>query len=145
MIAVDRQRIWTLTACGAAALNILLNLFAIPLTDHLWGNGAIGAAVVTVTTEVFMMVCALVLRPAGVMDRFTVSFAVRCVVASVAMIPAVLVFSSGGVFVEVAVGMMVYAVASIALGTISLKGLRSGINGRISPALFLDTLAVPSE
>jgi O-antigen/teichoic acid export membrane protein len=145
LIAVDRQRIWTLTACGAAALNILLNLFAIPLTDRLWGNGAIGAAVVTVTTEVFMMVCALALRPAGVMDRFTVSFAVRCVAASLAMIPAVLVFSSGGVFVEVAVGMVVYAVASVALGTISLKGLRSGITGRFSPALFLDTLAVPSE
>ncbi len=145
LIAVDRQRIWTITACGAAAMNILLNLVAIPVTDHLFGNGAIGAAIVTVTTEVFMMVCALALRPNGVMDRFTVSFSVRCVVASVAMIPPVLLLSSAPVAVQILLGMVVYAVVSIAIGTISLKGLRRGLGGRFSPALLLDTLAVPTE
>ena len=69
LIAADRQTAWTIIAGGAAVLNILLNLVAIPLTMHAFGNGAIGAAIVTVGTELFMMVGALMLRPAGIMDR----------------------------------------------------------------------------
>ena len=110
LIAVDRQRIWTVMACGAAALNILLNLVAIPVTVHLFDNGAIGAAIVTVATEVFMMVCALVLRPKGVMDRFTTSFTVRSALASLAMIPAVLLLAAAGLLPEIGIGVVVYAI-----------------------------------
>ena len=145
LIAADRQRIWTTIACGAAILNPLLNLFAIPLTVHLFNNGGIGAASITVATEVFMMAGAILVRPKGVMDRPTVSFALRCALASVLMIPAVLLFSSAILPLKIAVGASVYVVASVALGTISLNALRRSFRGRFAPTEFLNTIAATPE
>ncbi len=108
-------------------------------------NGAIGAAVITVTTELFMFVGALAIRPRGVMDRATVSYAGRCVVATVVMIPAILAVSATVLPVKVAVGVVTYGLASLALGTVSLDGFRVGADGRFAPTRFLKTVTVPSE
>ncbi len=145
LIAADRQTAWTIIAGGAAVLNILLNLVAIPLTMHAFGNGAIGAAVVTVGTEVFMMVGALMLRPAGIMDRPTVSFALRSSVASLVMIPAVFAVGTAVLPVKIGVGIAAYAIASVAVGTVSLAGLRRVAHGSFAPSQLLNTIAAPSE
>jgi O-antigen/teichoic acid export membrane protein len=145
LIAVDRQKAWTLIACGAAILNPLLNLVAIPMTMHAFGNGAIGAAIVTVLTEVLMMIGALALRPAGVMSRGVVSFTLRSAAAAIVMIPAVVALGSGMLPLKIVVGLVTYAVASLALGTISLDGIRQSLRGRFAPANLLDTIAVPSK
>ena len=71
----------------AAIFNPLLNLAAIPLTVQWFDNGAIGAATITVLTEVVMMIGAIYLRPAGVLDRPTARLLVRIVAASAAMVP----------------------------------------------------------
>jgi len=145
LIADDRQKQWTIVGCGAAALNPLLNLLAIPLTIHLFNNGAIGAAIITVATEVFMMIGALILRPRGIMDRPTASFAIRCATASVVMVPVVLAVGTAGLPVKIAAGVIAYGVASLALGTVSLDGFRGGAEGRFVPSRFLKTITVPSE
>jgi O-antigen/teichoic acid export membrane protein len=145
LIAADRQTAWTIIAGGAAVLNILLNLVAIPLTMHAFGNGAIGAAIVTVGTEVFMMVGALMLRPAGIMDRPTVSFALRSSVASLVMIPAVFAVGTAVLPVKIGVGIAAYAIASVAVGTVSLAGLRRVAHGSFAPSQLLNTIAAPSE
>jgi O-antigen/teichoic acid export membrane protein len=145
LIAADRQKQWTIIGGGAAVLNPLLNLAAIPITVHLFNNGAIGAAVITVATELFMMVGALAIRPRGIMDRATVSYALRCGLASVLMVPAVLAVGSAVLPVKIGMGVAVYGLASLALGTVSLAGFRGGADGRFTPSRFLNTAAVTSD
>jgi O-antigen/teichoic acid export membrane protein len=145
LIAADRQKIWTLIAGGAALLNPLLNLIAIPVTMHAFNNGAIGAAIITVATEVFMLVGAVLVRPAGVMNRATVSFMVRCGIASLAMVPAVFAVSGAVLPIEIGVGAATYAIASVALGTVSINGLRQAFSGRIAPSMLLNSIGAPSK
>ena len=63
VMAADRQRQWVVISVIATIVNPLLNLVAIPQSQRLFDNGAIGAAVVTVLTEVILLVGAISLRP----------------------------------------------------------------------------------
>jgi O-antigen/teichoic acid export membrane protein len=51
LVAEKRQGMWTIVMIAAAVLNPLLNLVLIPLTEHRYHNGAIGAAISLVLTE----------------------------------------------------------------------------------------------
>ena len=51
MIAEKRQATWTTVMLAAAVFNPLVNLVLIPLTQHRYHNGAIGAAISLVLTE----------------------------------------------------------------------------------------------
>jgi O-antigen/teichoic acid export membrane protein len=124
LISRDRQKVWLLVGCIAAVFNPAINLIAIPLTSHRFGNGAIGASVVTVATELVMMIGAIYLRPAGILDRSTVSFLLRCVAASVAMIPFVLVAASAPFAVKVIIGATVFCIAALGLRLVSLRESR---------------------
>ena len=64
-MASDRQRQWVIVSIIATLFNPLLNLVAIPASQHAFHNGAIGAAVVTVLTELILMVGGIALRPEG--------------------------------------------------------------------------------
>jgi len=101
----------------------LVNLAAIPYTLHAFGNGAIGAAVVTVATEVLMMGGALYLRPRGIFDLSIVGFVLRCVLACGVMLA---IIALGGVVwlpAKVALGIAIYAIASLALRTVSVRDI----------------------
>jgi O-antigen/teichoic acid export membrane protein len=134
LIASNRQNRYLFVAMTAAIFNPILAIVAITITDHRYGNGAIGAAIVTVITEVFITVGAIVMRCPYVLDRHTVSFASRCALAAAAMAGVTLLFTDSGLFVEASVGGATYAVASIALGTVSASRIRAAIadirNGR---------------
>jgi O-antigen/teichoic acid export membrane protein len=123
-MASDRQRNWVIVSVGAALFNPLLNLVFIPQSQRLWGNGAIGAAIVTVLTEVILMVGAIGLRPKGVLDKVTVNNLLRIVLASATMIPVVLSLDGAPLGIQVAAGMVAYALASFALRTISISELK---------------------
>lgn len=125
--ARDRQRQWALTAAAAAVLNPALNLFAIPYAQHQLGNGAIGAAAVTTATELFLMSAGLRLLPAGVLDRATAGWALRCVAAGLAMAAVVVPLRGAFIGVPVLAGAGVYLLASLALGTLSPSDLRSAL------------------
>jgi O-antigen/teichoic acid export membrane protein len=124
VIAVDRQRPWVLLSVIAAVLNPLFNLVAIPLTERAFDNGAIGAASITILTELFIFVGALRLRPAGVLDRPTALVFGRVVVAALAMVPVVVALGGTPLAVRIIAGAITYGIASLALGTISLRELR---------------------
>jgi O-antigen/teichoic acid export membrane protein len=146
VVAADRQRQWVIVGAIAALFNPLLNLVAIPVTERMFDNGAIGAAVITVLTELILMVGALRLRPAGVLDRPTARHLVRIVAASLAMVPVVLVLHDLPFGLLVAVGMATYGLASLALRTISLGELRSwagrGQGGQAEPDAEPELIAV---
>ncbi|MET0458725.1 MAG: flippase, partial [Ilumatobacteraceae bacterium] len=125
LIASDRLRKYLFVAAGAAIFNPLLCAALIVVTDRVWDNGAIGAAIATALTEVAVMTCAIWLSAAGVMDRSTVSWTLRCTLASLAILPVALI-AGGSVITfvtQVGLGVVLFAVAAVVrrvfpLGTI---------------------------
>lgn len=138
LIAADRQNRYLLVAIGAAVINPLLNIVAINFAQDRYGNGAIGAAIITVLTELFIMVWAIVLRSKGVMDLYTWKFFGRCLVAAGVMAIALALASEWSIFVRIALGAVVYAAASLALGTVSVDRAR-----RVAKELGRSRVAAP--
>ena len=132
VMAADRQRQWVVISVIATIFNPLLNLVAIPQSQRLFDNGAIGAAVVTVLTEVILLVGGIALRPQGVLDRTTVNGLLRIMLASSAMIPVVLLIRDAPLAAQIAAGAATYAVASLLLRTVSIDEVRGwvGVAGR---------------
>lgn len=64
--------------------NVIVNLLTIPFFEQLVGNGAIGASVSTVLTEVFMLFGAMSLIPQHLLDARLIWQAGRIVVAGLA-------------------------------------------------------------
>ncbi|MEO6123074.1 MAG: flippase [Ilumatobacteraceae bacterium] len=120
LIASDRQNRYLIIAVAAAVVNPVLNIIAIRVTEHRYGNGAIGAAIVTGATELFIMCCAMRLRSRSVMDRRTVIYIGKCVAAVLAMAGALWMVRSTHLFVKIPVGAVVYGGASLVLGTVSV-------------------------
>ena len=135
LIAADRQRRYVFVAFGAAVLNPIACLIVIPMTAEAYGNGAIGAAIVTVATELLIMCGALALRSKGVLDRRATLKCVRIVAAGLTMGAVVWAADDLPLAVQVAIGVVVYGVASIALRTVSLDDLRDVMPARMSHAL----------
>jgi O-antigen/teichoic acid export membrane protein len=119
----ERQRGWALAAVVAAILNPALNFVAISYSQNTFGNGAIGASVITTLTEVFMLAAGLYLLPQGVLDLRTIRDASRCLVAGLVM---AFVVAAGREFplpAIVAVGAVVYGLSCLALGAVSIHEL----------------------
>jgi hypothetical protein len=118
LIAMGKQKAWVAVGVIAAIVNPIANLWAIPATQHAYGNGAIGAALTTVLAELIMFFGALYLRPRTVFTWSDVFYIVRCILAAVFMVPAVWALSQYariGIIAGVAYGMVVYAFAAYTL------------------------------
>ena len=117
LIAAARQRAWTIVGVLAGVFNPLVNLWAIPFTQHAFGNAAIGAAVVTVATELVMFAGALYLRPKGVFSRWDVWYVGRCLIAAGIMAPVVFFFVKAqvGLFPAIIYGAITYAALAYTL------------------------------
>lgn len=124
LYALDKQRQWALTAVAAAFLNPALNVPLIPYFDHLFGNGAIAAATITVGTELFILVVGLRLLPRGIVDTGTTAVIAKCVAAAVLMAAFVWLTRGLPLPVSVACGGAIYCVASFAMGTLALRDVR---------------------
>jgi O-antigen/teichoic acid export membrane protein len=145
LIAADRQHRYMYVAGMAAVLNPIACVFAIHATMNAFDNGAIGAAIVTVGTEVFILAGALLLRPSGVVDRATVMAAARFMAAGAAMVPALLLADGLPLALKVVLGVVSYLVASVAFGAISITDLQRAVRevfgtigsltGRAKPAV----------
>jgi O-antigen/teichoic acid export membrane protein len=117
LIAAARQRAWTIVGILAGVFNPLINLWAIPFTQQRFGNAAIGAAVVTVATELVMFGGALYLRPKGVFSRWDVWYVGRCLIAAGIMAPVVYFFVKAqvGLFPSIIYGAITYAAVAYTL------------------------------
>ncbi len=134
IVAIGRQYMWTIVGVVAAIFNPLMNLWLIPYTQHTYGNGAIGASVVTVLTEALMFAGALILKPRTVFSASDVFYIARCLLAAAIMVPAVWALSARtGVLPAVAYGMVLYAMAAYTLQVVrneDLSGLLRVVAGR---------------
>jgi O-antigen/teichoic acid export membrane protein len=141
LIAAGSQRAWTVVGVAAGIFNPIVNLWAIPFTQSTFGNAAIGAAVVTVATELLMFIGALYLRPKGVFTRWDVWYTVRCLIATAVMAPVVILFSritNVGLFASMIYGVITYATAAYTLKLVrddDILGLVSIITSRVGVAL----------
>jgi O-antigen/teichoic acid export membrane protein len=124
LTAKDRQVAWLVVGCIAAVFNPLMNLIAIPLTSHRFGDGAIGASIVTVATEILMMVGAIYLRPAGILDRRTISFLLRCMAASVTMVPVIALASQTPLAIKIFLGAITFAISAVVFRLVSVRTAR---------------------
>jgi O-antigen/teichoic acid export membrane protein len=127
LIASDRQHRYIYVAGLAAVLNPIACVFAIHAAMSAFDNGAIGAAIVTVGTELFIMTGALLLRPPGVMDRATVIGVARFAAAGLAMVPALLLGGGLPLGIKVVIGVVCYLAASVAFGAISVTDLQRAV------------------
>jgi O-antigen/teichoic acid export membrane protein len=125
VVAADRQRQWMLFSVLATIFNPLANIVTIPLAEEWFNNGAIASAVVSVVTEVILMVGAIYLRPEGVLDRRTVGLLGRTMVAAVPMAVVVVALGSAPLGVRIVAGMVVYGIASLVVGAVSVGELRA--------------------
>lgn len=85
LLAAKRQIVWTVVMAGAAVVNPLINLVLIPLTEQRYHNGAIGAAISLVLTELLMDVVGFLLVGRHVFDGRMVKRCSLVLLASVAM------------------------------------------------------------
>jgi O-antigen/teichoic acid export membrane protein len=124
LVASNRLNRYLVVAAVATLANPFLCIFAINVANDRYGNGAIGAAIVMVVTELWVTVGALFLRSPGVIDRTEVGRIARILVASVAMVPVLLVAATWSLFVQIGLGALVYGGAALLLGAISLDEVR---------------------
>ena len=85
LISADKQRAWGSVAVLAALINPLLNWWLIPITHHDLGNGAIGAAGVTLFTEVLIFCFYIFMVPRGVLGWSTARTAAKIGLAALGM------------------------------------------------------------
>jgi O-antigen/teichoic acid export membrane protein len=94
LIAANRQRAWTWVMALATIVNPALNVALIRITEHRYGNGAIGAALSLLVTEVVIVAIGVVMV-GRVFDRHMVR---RCAVATIASVAMWLVaYALGGI------------------------------------------------
>ena len=89
LFATDRQRQWTMVAFAALLLNPVLNYVLIPVTQQSYGNGAIGAALATLATELFVMMLAIAIMPKTVFAGASVRTQLKGLGAGIVMAVAV--------------------------------------------------------
>jgi O-antigen/teichoic acid export membrane protein len=137
LISLGKQKAWTLVGVIAAVTNPIANLWAIPMTQHTYGNGAIGASLTTLLTEVIMLAGALYLCPRGLFSTWDLFYIVRCLAAAAVMLPAVWALSHQqgiGILPAVAYGMVIYALAAYTLQIVrndDLKGVSRVVLNRL--------------
>jgi O-antigen/teichoic acid export membrane protein len=125
LMACDRQKPWIVVGAIAAIFNPLVNLFAIPAATRAFGDGAVGASIVTVATESLMLIGSLCLLHAdGIPDRRTIGFAARCIVACAIMGGIVLACRGVWLPARIMLGALTYGAVSALVGTLPIKEMR---------------------
>ena len=107
MIARNQQMVWTKMMALASLINPALNLVLIPYFQRTQGNGAIGASIAMVVTELVLAVIGYVL----VRDTFTRNSVVRLLRAAVAtalMAGLVILALRAGLVAGIVTGMITF-------------------------------------
>lgn len=122
LIARRQQMLWTKAMVLACVINPGLNLFLIPYFQNRYGNGATGAAISLLVTEVVLAVIGVaVIR--GLFNRAFFARLARAAIATAGMGLAVLAARRGGLAPAILVGLIVYPLLAIVLRVLSREEL----------------------
>jgi O-antigen/teichoic acid export membrane protein len=119
ILGCDKQRQWSVTALFAIFVNVALNYFMIPYSQKYLGNGGIGAAVATIITELFVMICAIFLLHRDALENWHAAVFLKVMIAGLLMAGSLWLIPSGEVF------WIVQAIACAAVYIISLLLLKT--------------------
>lgn len=123
LIAADKQAAWTRILVVASIVNPVLNVVLIPFFHTRFDDGALGASICMLVTELLVVVLgAAVARPylsLAIAARFT-----RAALATVVMAGAVVLVARAGAFVQIAAGLIVFLALSRPAGLISGEEMR---------------------
>ncbi len=114
LVALDRQRQWSLVALLAIPVSIALNYALIPLFQERSGNGGMGSALATNITELVIMGAAMLLLPRGILGARSRSALLRAGGAGVCMAIAIWVMSGTGLL-WIVQGVVAFAVYFLAM------------------------------
>ena len=115
LVAARRQIAWTWVMAGATVLNPALNAVLIEATQRRYGNGAIGAAVSLLLTEVAIVTAGMVMVGRGVVDRRVVRRVALTGVASTAAGAAAVAAQPLGAVASLAFAAATFAALALAL------------------------------
>ncbi|MHB8612386.1 MAG: flippase [Candidatus Dormibacteraceae bacterium] len=136
LVANNRQLVWTKVMVASAIVNPVLNFFLIRYFQTQQHNGAIGAALSLLATEVGMAVAGLVLLP-PILGRQSLFRFLRTICATAGMALVVLSLRQNlGFILQMAAGGITFAALAVALRLLSseeldlLRGAVSRVVGR---------------
>ena len=142
LLASERQMIWIKVIAFTAIINPALNLILIPYFQHRTGNGALGAAISLLLTELIQAAAAVwLLRWVGLSVLRRPG---RAVIAATLMTLVVVLASPLGLLAQIALGIGSFVVLGIALRLISDTEL--ALFGSLAPRrlrMFLGRRAQP--
>lgn len=136
LIASNRQGRYLYVSIVAAVFNPIACIVLIHWADGRYGNGAIGAAIVTVATELVVMTGAIVLRAPGVLDAATTWRCIRIIAAGLVIVPVLLVGDSLPLLVQIPLGAASYGVGLLMFGAVTsseIRALATSVTSRRRP------------
>ncbi|MGZ6709354.1 MAG: flippase [Solirubrobacteraceae bacterium] len=132
LLAAKRQVVWTWVMLGATVMNPALNLVLIPATEAHYANGAIGAALSLLLTEVMMIGVGFAIVGRGVTDRRMVQRCGLTAVASAAMWAGAELARPIGELPAMVTGALVFVIVALAFRLVTRDELEL-LWARVSP------------
>lgn len=123
LVALHSERRWLGVAIVAAVVNPAANFVLIPFFERRMQNGAIGAALVTVATELLMFCGAVILLPRGTLDRPTLWIGARILVAAAGAASVTAILEPLSILLAAPAGGIAFLVAAAALRIVRLADL----------------------
>jgi O-antigen/teichoic acid export membrane protein len=154
LAAVDRQRQWAYVLGVTAVVNPLLNLIAIPVAQARFGHGSIGAAAALLVTDAGICVAGFALMPRECLRPVgpLLTTVARVLVATAAMAVPVWFLRNQFPLIPVAVGMLVFGAAAVAVRLNRSEGfaeawepLSAKLVGRFRPRVDVPANLAPAD
>jgi O-antigen/teichoic acid export membrane protein len=124
LIAAKRQFVWTWVMLGATVVNPAINLVLIPLTQSRFDNGAIGAAVSLLLTEIAIVGAGFCLVGRRVLGRRALRRFAAGALASAAMWGVGFAARGLGTVPSVTAGLLTFVVLAMALHLLTPEEVR---------------------
>jgi O-antigen/teichoic acid export membrane protein len=137
LISMDKQNPWTLVITIATIAVIPLDLIFVPWAHSTLNNGAIGASIVFIFTELFMMIAGIKFLPAHTLNKSNVIYSIKVFTAGFVMIAATWWVRDAFIAIPVIIGILSYGLAILILRLLDkddweiIRGLRNTVIARL--------------
>jgi O-antigen/teichoic acid export membrane protein len=118
-VAAGRQGTWNWVMFGATVFNPIVNAILIPITQHRYGNGAIGAAIALALTEVVIGCAGVAIVGRGIVGLSTARRVARMGLACGGMWLVVHLLRATGPYISFLVGCYALVALAVLLGAIT--------------------------
>lgn len=115
LVSQDRQKSWTKIMVMAIFVNLGLNVIFIPLFQNLLGDGAVGAAISQLLTELIIGIGGCVIIGSNIINKQLLGIVLKSILASLVMAGATWPLRDQFILIPIAVGGLVYCSLAIPL------------------------------